>query len=178
MGIRAAEIALEEIGAHSMDEEVVAVVETDMCGVDAIQFLTGCTFGKGNLIHRDYGKNVYTFFRRSDEKAIRVVTNPSGWGDPNDEHRQLFAKVRAGTATPDEKSRFQELHVAKSKVILDTPREQLFTVSEIKAEPPKKARIHSSIECQDCGESAMETRIRKFGGRDLCIPCFEKIEPR
>ncbi|MDQ6799068.1 MAG: FmdE family protein, partial [Actinomycetota bacterium] len=49
MGIRAAEVALAEIGPHSVDEEVVAIVETDMCGVDAIQFLTGCTFGKGNL---------------------------------------------------------------------------------------------------------------------------------
>ncbi len=29
-GIRAAEIALREIGPHSKDEEVVAIVETDM----------------------------------------------------------------------------------------------------------------------------------------------------
>ncbi len=47
MGIRAAEIALERIGPHAGDEEVVAIVETDMCGVDGIQVLTGCTFGKG-----------------------------------------------------------------------------------------------------------------------------------
>lgn len=30
MGIRAAEIALQEIGPHARDEEVVAIVETDM----------------------------------------------------------------------------------------------------------------------------------------------------
>ncbi len=76
MGIRASEIALERIGKHAVDEEVVAVVETDMCAVDAIQFLTGCTFGKGNLIHRDYGKNAFTFVRRSDNKAIRILTKP------------------------------------------------------------------------------------------------------
>ena len=56
LGIRAAEVALKE-SERAPDEEVVAVVETDMCGVDAIQYLTGCTFGKGNLIHLDYGKN-------------------------------------------------------------------------------------------------------------------------
>lgn len=178
MGIQAATIALKEIGAHSSDEEVVAIVETDMCAVDAVQFLTGCTFGKGNLIFRDYGKNAFTFVRRSDNKAIRVLTKPQSWGDPNDEHRQLFAKVRAGTAAPEEKARFQELHVAKARRILDTPADELFSVSEIEMTPPKKARIHTSIECADCGEAAMETRIRKFGGRDLCIPCFEKIEPR
>ena len=55
IGIRAAEWALKELG-KAPDEEIVAVVETDMCGVDAIQSLTGCTFGKGNLIHKDYGK--------------------------------------------------------------------------------------------------------------------------
>ena len=30
IGVRAAEIALREIGPHAQDEEVVAVVETDM----------------------------------------------------------------------------------------------------------------------------------------------------
>ncbi len=30
IGIRAAEVALREIGPHSSDEEVVAIVETDM----------------------------------------------------------------------------------------------------------------------------------------------------
>ena len=138
MGIRAAEIALQEIGAHSADEEVVAVVETDMCAIDAIQFLTGCTFGKGNLIHRDYGKNAYTFMRRSDAKAIRVLTKSAAWGDPNDEHRQLSAKVRNGTALTEEKSRFQELRVAKARRILDTPTDELFSVSEIETNPPKK----------------------------------------
>jgi formylmethanofuran dehydrogenase subunit E len=37
IGIRAAEVALRDIGPHAHDEEVVAVVETDMCGVDGIQ---------------------------------------------------------------------------------------------------------------------------------------------
>ncbi len=30
IGIRAAELALSEIGPHAQDEEVVAIVETDM----------------------------------------------------------------------------------------------------------------------------------------------------
>jgi formylmethanofuran dehydrogenase subunit E len=96
MGIRAAEVALEEIGAHSPDEEVVAIVETDMCGVDAIQFLTGCTFGKGNLVHRDFGKNAYTFIRRSDGKAIRLSPTPrSALRDPA--WFDLFAKMPTTT---------------------------------------------------------------------------------
>ena len=178
MGIRAAEIALREIGAHSTDEEVVAVVETDMCAVDAIQFMTGCTFGKGNLIFKNYGKNAFTFIRRADDKAIRVLTKPTAWGDPNDEHRQLFAKVRKGLANADEKARFQELHVGKAMRILENAPEELFAVTEMTMKPPKIARIHTTILCEECGEAAMETRIRIFKERKMCIPCFEKYEMR
>ena len=39
----------------SEDEELVAIVENKSCSIDAIQFLLSCTFGKGNLIFKDYG---------------------------------------------------------------------------------------------------------------------------
>ena len=50
------------------DEELVAVVESNACGVDALQCLTGCTFGKGNLIFIDYGKHAYTLYCRGSKK--------------------------------------------------------------------------------------------------------------
>jgi len=172
MGMQVAAIALEEIGPHSVDEEVVAVVETDMCGVDGIQFLTGCTFGKGNLIHRDYGKNAYTFFRRSDGKAIRIVSRPDAWKrDP--EHQALFAKIRSGEATDAERFRFRELHESLSHAVLALDPHDLYSVTEIDAEPPEKARIHASTPCARCGEDVMATRICHAGGEDLCQPCFE-----
>ena len=172
MGVQAAQIALREIGPHAKDEEVVAVVETDMCGVDAIQFLTGCTFGKGNLIHRDWGKNAYTFFRRSDGRAVRIAGRPDAWQrDP--EHQELFAKVRANSASPDERARFQELHEAQSRKVLELDPDSLYEVQEVGGPPPHRARIHVTVVCARCGEGAMETRIRRLGGRDLCLPCFE-----
>ncbi|NTV15797.1 MAG: formylmethanofuran dehydrogenase, partial [Desulfobulbaceae bacterium] len=65
-GFRVARVAIRELGlSRAEDEELVAVVENDSCAVDAIQVLTGCTFGKGNLIFRDHGKQVYTFFKRA-----------------------------------------------------------------------------------------------------------------
>src|SRR4030066_311273 len=73
IGIRAAELALQKLG-HPEQSDLVAVVETDMCGVDAIQFLTGCTFGKGNLIHKDYGKMAFNFYdRNKDEGHFPVI---------------------------------------------------------------------------------------------------------
>lgn len=172
MGIQVARIALERIGPHAPDEEVVAVTETDMCAVDAVQFMTGCTFGKGNLIHEDWGKNAFTFFRRSDGKALRLVTRPEAW-QHDTEHQELFARVRSGDATDQEQSRFRQLHEARSWSILDAEPEQLFASREFRGVPPPRARIHSSVVCAECGEAVMETRIRRLEGRDLCQPCFE-----
>jgi formylmethanofuran dehydrogenase subunit E len=65
IGYRMTKAALFFLGVkRAYDEELVAIVENDACGVDAVQYLSGCTFGKGNLVFKDYGKRVYTFFSR------------------------------------------------------------------------------------------------------------------
>lgn len=58
VGFRAVLYAWELLGGtqRSEDEELVCIAETDACGVDAIQALTGCTIGKGNLVFSDAGK--------------------------------------------------------------------------------------------------------------------------
>jgi formylmethanofuran dehydrogenase subunit E len=172
LGIHVAKIALREIGAHAQDEEVVATVETDMCAVDAIQFLTGCTFGKGNLIHRDLGKNAYTFWRRSDGKAIRISGRP-GVRRRDPEHQALFELLGVGEATPGERDRLWELHHERSAAILAMQPEELFTVVPVDDAPPRRARVHVSVECTSCGEETMETRIRLFRGNRLCPDCFD-----
>ncbi len=173
MGIRAAEVALAEIGPHSVDEEVVAIVETDMCGVDAVQFLTGCTFGKGNLVHRDHGKNVYTFIRRSDGRAVRVSTRPSAFGPPDIERDALFERMRSGTATADDEQRLDDLMRERSERLLGAPLDELYDVREVEVAMPATARVHQSVDCAACGEATMETRVRRLEGRGLCPPCFE-----
>lgn len=54
IGYRAAELGIEALACgRDTDEELVAIVENDACGVDAVQVVTGCTLGKGNLILKD-----------------------------------------------------------------------------------------------------------------------------
>jgi formylmethanofuran dehydrogenase subunit E len=178
IGIRAAEVALKEIGAHAHDEEVVAVVETDMCGVDAIQFLTGCTFGKGNLIHLDYGKNSFTFYRRSDGKGIRLVTRRQALDEPDPEWEILRSRLGEANLTQEERDRFRQLHEARSKKILDLPLKNLFEIKEPQDKIPSHARIMDSVTCESCGEGVMETRTRRFMGKMVCIPCFKEMEKR
>ncbi|MDP8986785.1 MAG: FmdE family protein [Actinomycetota bacterium] len=172
MGIRAAEAALVHVGRHSTDQDVVAIVETDMCGVDAVQYLTGCTFGKGNLVHRDHGKNAYTFVRRSDGRAVRVSMRSGGWGPPDPEWEALAARVRSGPATPDDRRRFWEYQQRRADRVLAMPLEELYDVRPVDVEPPEVIRRHHSVDCAACGEPTAEIRLRRLGGRDLCQPCF------
>lgn len=91
IGIRAAELALSRLN-NPTNTQIVAVVETDMCGVDAIQFLTGATLGKGNLIHRDYGKMAFSFFHRDTGAGFRAVLDPEARGGMDVEMAELMKK--------------------------------------------------------------------------------------
>ena len=174
-GIRAAEWALIELCERSEDEELVAVVETDMCAVDAIQFLTGCTFGKGNLIHKDYGKNAFTFYRRHDGKAARLVIRPrqdKAW----QEMRQLHQKSQKLALTLDEESQLTEIKDKSAGLIMKDAIETIFEIQPVKKTIPRKARILDSVICDQCQEAVMETRTQQFKGKTLCIPCFENYD--
>jgi formylmethanofuran dehydrogenase subunit E len=176
MGIRVSEIALREIGAHSSDEEVVCITETDHCAVDAIQYFTGCTAGKGNLIHRDHGKSAFTFVRRSDGKAVRISARPDFWGKSDPKEREIFDRMRAEEPVSDEERRFfQQSREERIQAILDAPLEALFEVRQVEIEMPDKARILDSLICAECGESTMATRVRTFRGQPYCIPCFQAL---
>mgnify|MGYP000439328792 CR=1 FL=1 len=172
-GIRAAEWALAEMGPRSEDEELVAVVETDYCGIDAVQCLTGCTFGKGNLIYRDYGKLAFSFYRRSDGKAARLVLKGMGNTAEQEEMTALHRKKATGL-TPGEADRLQALREHVAAQTMDAALGDIFDIQALNDPPPQKARILESRVCDGCGERVMETRTRLRGNKCYCLPCFEK----
>ncbi|MBN1437911.1 MAG: TraR/DksA C4-type zinc finger protein [Anaerolineales bacterium] len=173
-GIRVSEQALREMGPRPGDEEVVAVVETDNCAVDAIQFLTRCTFGKGNLIHLDYGKNAFRFFRRSDGKAIRIRVRSEDKCPHQAEEDRLREHARTGKAGGAERMEAAALRARRIEWILSAPLADLVEVQPIEASRPPRARIFNSIACAQCGERTMETRLRMLEGKALCPECFEQ----
>ncbi|MEN6351189.1 MAG: formylmethanofuran dehydrogenase subunit E family protein [Syntrophomonas sp.] len=60
LGYRVGKATLKHLdSSRAPDEELIAIVETDNCALDALQVLTGCSIGKGNIFLRDYGKNVF-----------------------------------------------------------------------------------------------------------------------
>ncbi|MGB9802325.1 FmdE family protein [Desulfofundulus sp.] len=171
VGYRAAKIGLQELAGHrAEDEELVAVVENDACGVDAVMVLTGCTLGKGNLLYRDYGKHVFTFICRESGKAVRVSVKGSTWRQ-NDEYKALRDKVFGGTASEAEQQLFREHQEQRIRYILEAPQEEFCVVQHVKVELPPKARIFNSVTCAFCGEPVSEARARVKDGKFACIPC-------
>lgn len=175
-GIRVAAWAMEHFGTAA-DEEIVAVTETDMCAVDAIQSLVGCTFGKGNLVFRDRGKVAFTFFRRRDGKSARIVEKLR-----DDEQfrrvRALRSRLEGTDLTPEERKAFEtelaELRRQDMERLLSAPFETLFDIKPALCDMPGMARRLPTIICGSCGEGVMSTRIVETAGRRLCMDCAEK----
>ncbi|MEW6425109.1 MAG: FmdE family protein [Bacillota bacterium] len=171
-GYRAAQIALRELAeTRAADEELVAIVENDACGVDAVQVLTGCTLGKGNLLFRDYGKHVFTFICRNSGRAVRIAVKGGAWRQGGEDSRELREKVMSGAAAPEEEELFRRRQEERIHHILEAPEEEFCAVRHVNVELPPKARIFPSVTCAFCGEPVAEARARVREGKFACIPC-------
>lgn len=155
MGFKAVEGAVELLGLDpsnlpAVDEEIVCVTENDACGVDAVQAILGCTYGKSNLIERLRGKMAFSFFSRTIGKRARLV-------------------LKAGCGQGMERSEFQDY-------LVSTPYDQLFDVKEPDFELPESARIFRSHVCAKCGESTAEYALRVQEGELVCPDCYDAYE--
>jgi formylmethanofuran dehydrogenase subunit E len=176
LGYRAAEAAIGELATErDVDEELVAIVENDACGVDAVQVVTGCTLGKGNLILKDYGKQAFTFINRNTNDAVRIVLKPSfNIDDLDPELGRLRARVAAGKATKKETEEFHRRMKSMTEAMRKAPVETMFDIRHVKAKMPGKARLFQSVKCSKCGEMVAESRARVRDGRFVCIPCSDE----
>jgi formylmethanofuran dehydrogenase subunit E len=152
IGYRAAKVAMQTLGAQrAEDEELIAIVENDSCSADAIQYVTGCTFGKGNLFFRDYGKQVFTLALRPSGRAVRIALKAWPQAAPESQDREV-----------------------RTNWLLQAPVEDLFDVKVMPSSLPEPARIRESVVCDACGEAVMITRTVERADRTLCIPCSKE----
>jgi formylmethanofuran dehydrogenase subunit E len=151
------------------------MVETDACGADAIQVMTGCTFGKGNFIFKNYGKHAFSLMDRKRGRGVRVCLRPDIFKNDS-EFLSLFERVQNNEASPIELERFGQLKMERTKKILDIDSDFLFKVEEILPEIPAKARVIESRICDSCGEPTKRDLLLQRDGKQICILCDEKTK--
>lgn len=173
LGYRVSILALKEFGERAKDEEMVAVVENNSCAVDAVQVVTGCTFGKGNLIFKNYGKQVYTFIKRPSGESLRISVN---WESPQETEREkeMWERYIRGDRSEEVLKVVHDRKSRKIDSIIHARDEELFAITKGRMELPEEAEIYPSIRCSLCREKVMKPRARVKDGKIVCIPCFEK----
>ncbi len=155
----------------SEDEELVCIAENNSCSVDAVQEMLGCTFGKGNLIFRDNGKQVFTFFSRNDGRAMRIYFK----GDLSGSMDEVRARYFKGELSEEEKKEFEKIRDQVTQHIIEAADEELLSVSEVEIPAPEKARIYPSLKCEECKEGFMEICGRTANGKTICKECFSRM---
>ena len=146
IGVAASKAFLERSSIRwAEDEELVCITENDACGVDAIQALLGCTFGKGNLLCHKTGKQAFTFFNRKTGEGVR-----------------LYLKARNNGM---ERAAYQNY-------LLTSSSEELFEFGPPLEKLPERARIFLSFPCEVCHEVAAEECIRIQEGKKVCLSCY------
>lgn len=149
IGYRASEIAEDFFGrklSPKSDEMVICVTENDACGIDAVQVMTGCTVGKGNLVFRPTGKMAFSFFDRDENKSVRII-------------------LKQGSLPQDRAERME--------FILEAPVEEVFSLGIPAFDLPEQARIFKNETCGVCGETAPEHKMHLQEGKKVCFDCFK-----
>jgi formylmethanofuran dehydrogenase subunit E len=161
LGVRMAILGCGRLGIFNpkSSRRLIVFVETDRCGADAVQTVTGCTLGRRTLRLVDYGKLAATFLDTKTGRAVRVCARESAreaaFGFETEALDRHEAQLRAYKALPDE---------------------ELFTVQEVRValkeeDLPGGPRRH--VTCVVCHEEVNDGRQVSKDDRVLCRACAE-----
>jgi len=159
LGVRMAVAGCDHLGVADprSSKRLIVFVETDRCGTDAIQTVTGCTLGKRTLKFVDYGKLAATFVDTETGRAVRVSALES-----SREAAQHFA--------PEESDR----HQAQLRAYKALPDDELFSVEMVRVELSQDdlpGAPRSRTVCAICREGVSDGREETVGGHLLCRAC-------
>ncbi len=158
-------------------EDVLAIVETNNCSTDGVQFVTGCSFGNNSLIFRDLGKTAFTLSDRGGNSLrARVVNDASGhWEEKVEDFSGLFEKVvEKREGDEDDKEKLMDVSEKASVAVIHTDSEKIFDFEKVELDIPDYAPIHESHICDQCGEKVMATRTVERDADVLCLSCADE----
>ncbi|MFW6041124.1 MAG: FmdE family protein [Thermoplasmatota archaeon] len=177
LGVKGSYELVKRMGLRSEGmEDVLAVVETNNCASDGVQFVTGCSFGNNSLIFRDLGKTAFTLTdRNGNGLRARVKKDASEhWNDKVEDFSDLFEKVVTKREGDEEdKEKLLTLSEKASIAVVHTEPDKIFEFKKVEIKIPEYAPIHESYICDECGEKVMATRTVERDGNIFCLSCSE-----
>lgn len=171
MGYRVALAAMDAMeGLGIGPKDMVAVTGNDTCAVDAIQAVTGCTYGKRNLVPHLTGKPAYAFQHMKTGKGVRIYVHYWEGFDTSGTFRKRMGEWKRGKLDARAAADFEAEQEAVMAEILHTMPEALFKIEEIDAPPPPKSGGFTAVPCAKCGEHVKGGMLE--GG--VCVECAGK----
>jgi len=158
LGVRLAVVGCQAVGVPQPrgTKKLIAWVETDRCGADAVQTVTGCKLGKRTLKFVDYGKLAASFLNTETGEAVRVVARAD-------------SRARATELWPE-----LERHDAQMRAYRELPDDELFEVQRVilslgEYDRPGKPMLREVCTC--CGEEVNDGRHVEGDDGPVCRSC-------
>lgn len=158
LGVRLALLGVRYVGVEDpkRSKSLIAWVEVDRCGADAVQTVTGCKPGKRTLKLVDYGKLAATFLNTETGEAARVVAR----SDSRERAMQLYPDLPK--------------YDAQMKTYRTLPDDQLFDVQRVRVEVGEYDRPGKPVlrvTCVLCGEEVNDARHIEGDDGPICKAC-------
>lgn len=143
--------AMEKLGNP---QKLCAIAETRTCLPDAIQFITGCTVGNGDLkVIKEIGRYALSLYdRKNNGKGIRIFVDLNKIDkDKMPETYKFYRRERADAVKaggPERK--------ASNKIVVDeflANGRDIFSMEEIVVTDIEKPPLNNCCICKECGES-------------------------
>lgn len=178
LGVLASADALKRLTAENEGmEDLLALVETNSCFSDGVQYTAGTSFGNNSLIYRDFGKTAVSFVKREKSaENLRYYLKDSDFiSREYPEADKLFNKVvaeRKGSKAEQEKLKKIWQEIAFEIVEADV--DKYFKIEEnIELDIPDYAPIFADEYCSQCGEKLMAAKAVKQDGQIFCRDCAQ-----
>ncbi len=157
-------------------DKIFAVVESRGCFVDAIQIITGCTFGNNGLLFDDVGKIAVTFVQRQGEafrlhlksgarEYIRSSYSSSGMG----EIYKKFVGKKQRNPYLEKEFKLKGKEAALQVIKLDE--NKIFEIKEVNIASPSLPESRPDVVCELCGEEVMDNHSVVKEGKLMCFSC-------
>ena len=173
LGLKIGSIAMNILGVNrSQASELFGITENGnfhytTCFNDGLQVITGCTFGKDNLIKSNKGKFGFTLVDRKTGRAVRIT--PKGEILKKSLDSKFMEIRKSGVPPQDIPAKIVDPLIENIMKMLDT---QLANISQIFTLDIKvPSHLYEKHICENCGELVVASYINYRNGKILCGDC-------